>query len=117
MSDLSAPKYQAMLDFIAAFVDSHGYGPTIREMQNGLGISSVSVVNYRMHILKRAGRLTWQEGLNRTVRVVDPDNDGIVIRLTGDEARMFHSAVGPGDPKALIMEAIRRDLRTKAHSA
>jgi SOS-response transcriptional repressor LexA len=123
MSDLSDPKHQAMLGFITAFVGSHGYGPTIREMQDGLGISSTAVVNYRMHILKREGRLEWQEGLSRTVRVVDlkddgiaahkADNDGIVIRLTGDEARLFHTTMGPGDPKALIMEAVRRDLRMR----
>ena len=117
MTDLSEPKYQAMLDFIAAFVDSHGYGPTIREMQDGLEISSTSVVNYRMHILQRAGRLTWEEGLNRTVCLIDVDDDGIVIQLSGDEARMFHDVVGPGDPKTLLMEVIHRNLRTRARSA
>lgn len=117
MTDMEDPKYQAMLEFIDAFVDSHGYGPSVREMQHGLEISSTSVVNYRMHILRRAGRLEWEEGLSRTVRVVGLDANGIVIKLSGDEARMFHDAVGPGDPKTLLMEAIRRDSRTRAHSA
>lgn len=116
MSDMADPKYQAMLEFIVTFVDSHGYGPTIREMGDELGISSTSVVSYRMHILQREGRLTWEEGRSRTVRVIDVDG-GIVIRLSGEEARMFHDAVGHGDPQTLLMEAIGRDLRTRAHSA
>lgn len=116
MKDLSDPKYQAMLDFIAVFADSHGYGPTVREMQDALGISSTSVVNYRMNILRREGRLEFEEGLSRTVRVADHSTDCIVIRLAGDDATIFRDAVGPGDPKTLIMEAIRRGLRTEVHT-
>lgn len=113
MSDIEDPKYKAMLNFIDAFVDRHGYGPSVRQMQDGLEISSTSVVNYRMNILRREGRLEWEEGLSRTVRVVNHSMDNIVIRLEGDDAKMFRDAVGDGDPKTLIMEAVRRDLRTQ----
>jgi SOS-response transcriptional repressor LexA len=116
MTDITDPKYQEMLDFIAEFGDTHGYGPSIREMQHALGISSTSVVNYRMHILRREGRLEWEDGLSRTVRVVDHSADRIVIRLADDDATMFRDAVGLGDPKTLIMEAIRRGLRTEVQA-
>ncbi len=98
-------KYEAMVDYIRTFIAEHGYSPTVREMQDDLCISSTSVVNYRMRILQRAGRITWSEGASRTVRVIG-DPVGLVIRLTGDEASAIRDLIGDGDPKALLMQAV-----------
>ena len=59
------------LEFIAQFSREHGYPPTVREIQRGLGISSSSVVDYWLHRLSKEGRLTWQWGKVRTLRVVE----------------------------------------------
>lgn len=46
-----------------------GFGPTLQEIQEYAGISSVSVVYYHLHKLRLAGRVTWEEGKARTIRV------------------------------------------------
>lgn len=95
-------KYQPMVDFIREFTRRCSYAPTVRDMQAGLGLSSSSVVNYWMNVLRNAERITWWEGASRTVRVVGDE----VIRLTYDEARAIHDLVGDGDPKTLLMRAV-----------
>ena len=94
-------KYEPMVDFIRAFTQRHSYPPTIREIQAGLGLSSTSVANYWMKVLRNAERLTWWEGASRTVRVVGDE----VIHLTYDEARAIRDLVGDGDPKTLLIQA------------
>ena len=53
--------------FIAQFVAEHGYAPTIREIGQGLGITSTSVVHYQIRALERAGALRRREGYSRTI--------------------------------------------------
>jgi hypothetical protein len=79
-------------------------------MQQALGLSSTSVVNYWMHILQRAGRITWSEGHSRTVQIVGDDVNDLVIHLTGDEARMVREAMGNDEPKTILMQVVRDRL-------
>ena len=46
-----------MLDFVRAFTAEHEYPPTQREIADGLGISSLAVVNWRLAVLAREGKL------------------------------------------------------------
>ena len=101
MNKQQAAKYQPMVDFIRTYVQDHGYPPTVREMQQGLGLASTSVTNWWMHVLQNAGRITWMEGQSRTVQIVGDD----VIHLTGDEAKMVRAVTD--DPKGMLMRAIR----------
>ena len=50
MKDLSS-RQQAILDFISRFLDENDYPPTIRDIQQELGISSTSVVDYNLKVL------------------------------------------------------------------
>lgn len=53
-----AARPRAILGFILAFIRSHRYAPTIREMQDGLGVSSSSVIAYNLKHLETAGLIT-----------------------------------------------------------
>ena len=49
MKELSS-RQQDILDFIGTFTDERSYPPTIREIQEGLSISSTSVVDYNLKV-------------------------------------------------------------------
>lgn len=70
------PRQLALLRFIAAFSQEHGYAPTIREMAAGAGISSNSVVTYNLNILAREGYARKGEYAARTT----------VLTAKGEEA-------------------------------
>lgn len=59
-----------VLAYIAAFTAVRGYAPTLREIGKGLGIVSVAAVAQHLGYLRAKGRLTWEEGRQRTLRVL-----------------------------------------------
>ena len=59
---------QRVLRYIREFVHAHGYGPTVREIRDALGISSTSVVHSHLNRLERQWLITREPGLARTIR-------------------------------------------------
>lgn len=62
-------RQEAMVDFIAKFLDENGYPPTIREIGSACGISSTSVVNYNLTKLEREGFLVRDQQVSRGLRL------------------------------------------------
>jgi len=64
---------QAILDGILTFVDNfrltHAYGPSYREIGDGVGLRSKSDVHRYMHLLRRRYLIEWDDGIARSVRV------------------------------------------------
>jgi SOS-response transcriptional repressor LexA len=58
-----------LVRFVDRFWREHGYGPTHREVQAGLGLSSSSVAWYRARAAARLGWLRWDDGRDRTLRL------------------------------------------------
>lgn len=50
-------KTEAILTFIQEFIAVHEYPPSVREIQQGLDISSTSVVNYHLKKLEALGAI------------------------------------------------------------
>ncbi len=48
---------QKMIEFIKKYFDEHGYAPSIREIGDGVGLSSTSTVKQHMDRLFRDGAL------------------------------------------------------------
>ena len=63
-------RQERILDFIRAFVEDNGYPPTIREIGKSVGISSTSVVNYNLNVLKQKGLLERGREVARGLRLV-----------------------------------------------
>ena len=65
----------ARQDVIIAFVTSYflrtGYGPTIREVAAGCGLSGTSTADYNIRVLRRRGALAFDDGMSRTLRPMD----------------------------------------------
>jgi repressor LexA len=64
------PKNQLVLDFIARFIKSHGYGPTASEIQAEFGWASVHSALRHVKALVAAGRISKQDNLARTIKIL-----------------------------------------------
>lgn len=66
-------RQQEILEFMRAYWRQHQSAPTVREIQEGLGISSTSVVNHHLEALDRKGYITRTRGVSRGIKLVDAD--------------------------------------------
>jgi SOS-response transcriptional repressor LexA len=71
-----------MLRFIARFTQENGFPPTHREMQDEFNISSLAVMNYRIHRMIELGYITQRPGQPRT----------IVLTREGKEIMKIHKS-------------------------
>ncbi len=70
-----APRQAAVYRWIAAFVDQHGYAPTLREIGAAMGIASTKGVSDHLVAMRRKGWLDWVPGKSRTILLLDRDTD------------------------------------------
>jgi SOS-response transcriptional repressor LexA len=64
-------KQRELLSFIAAFISQHGYGPSYREIMNGIGYRSVSTVATHVDNLISKGHLRKRDYSARSLEVVE----------------------------------------------
>ena len=57
-------KQKVVLDFIARFVEEHGYSPSYQEIAGGLGLASLATVH--KHILALEGKHYLKRGFNQS---------------------------------------------------
>lgn len=65
----------SILDFIKSFLGDNGYPPTVRDIQHGCKISSTSVVDYNLHILRREGYIRRSPDVSRGIELLDSSED------------------------------------------
>lgn len=61
----------AILAFVEKYCDTHGFGPSMREIAAGVGLRHASSAIYQVRLLVAAGCLSEVPGLPRTIRVVE----------------------------------------------
>lgn len=64
------PQRQKVLTAIEELTKQYGVPPVIRELQRHLGYRSTDPVHHHLVVLREAGKVTWQDGYARTLRVV-----------------------------------------------
>jgi repressor LexA len=64
-------RQQAILTYIEDFSVTHSYPPTIREIQEGLGISSTSVVDYNLKVLEQRNEIHRNRNISRGIELTD----------------------------------------------
>lgn len=72
MTEASRPskKQRELLTFIDGFIKTHGYGPSYREIMNGLAYKSVSTVATHVDNLIKKGHLAKRDYSARSLEVV-----------------------------------------------
>jgi repressor LexA len=68
--DLSL-KQQSILRFIRQFIEEHDYPPSIRQIQDGCGISSTSVVDYNLKKLEGDGYIRRDREVSRAIELLE----------------------------------------------
>lgn len=83
-------RQQAVLDYIAAFLDQNDYPPTIRDIKNELGISSTSVVDYNLKVLEERNLIRRNRNISRGIelvgRVPNRGNNTVSVNIVGQIA-------------------------------
>jgi len=72
---LLSPKRQQILGFIVAFINRRGYAPSVRDIAEGCGISSSSVVQHHLNALEREGYIHRDRGISRSIRITQPNDN------------------------------------------
>lgn len=71
-----------LLNYIVQFQEQHGYSPTLREMADAMGRNSVSTIHALIRSMVDKGYLQKVEGNNRTLKVLQRENIGILMGST-----------------------------------
>jgi len=70
MSERSTKRQKELLDYVDAFIQEHGYGPSYREIMNAIGYKSVSTVAIHIDGLIAKGFLRKSDNSARSLEVV-----------------------------------------------
>lgn len=62
-----------ILEFVRRYMHEHAYPPTVREIGDGVGISSTSVVDYNLKALSRRGFIRRDPDISRGIEMLDED--------------------------------------------
>jgi repressor LexA len=66
-------KQKEILDYVQGHIHSCGYAPTLREIGEHFGLSSVATVHKHLKTLEEKGMLRREEGRARCVEVAEPE--------------------------------------------
>jgi len=60
---------EEILTFLREYTATHGYSPSIRDIQEGLSLGSIDTIHRRLRHLRAHDRVEWQPNRARTLRV------------------------------------------------
>lgn len=78
---MTAPtdRQREILSFIRDWTQRRQYAPTIREIGDGLGITSTNGVNDHLLALQKRGLVAWEPHCNRTLRLT-PSGYSVLLK-------------------------------------
>lgn len=93
MSKKGEDKQKKILEFVTEYMNENGYPPSIREICQGVGLSSTSTVHAHLETLKKNGFLEKADSKSRGIRVkhsniseIVGENDVVNIPVIGKVA-------------------------------
>src|SRR3989344_4165593 len=83
MAPILYPRERQVLEFISQYTQRNGYAPTLREIGDALGMSSVATVHEHLDHLRKKGYIKKLDGAVRGIEFVkgkfhSPTNPGLV---------------------------------------
>jgi repressor LexA len=95
---LLTPRQQEILQFLATYVDDHGYPPTVREIGDAVGLASPSTVHAHLANLERVGLLRRDPTKPRALELVGRPRAAAVPAETGAEQLPLVGQIAAGGP-------------------
>lgn len=89
------------LEFIRKYIRQCGYGPTVRELAEGMGIHSPNGVMRHLNALERKGFIRRQANLSRSIILTEealPRKDGIPVAALLENGRLVENP----DPNEVV---------------
>jgi repressor LexA len=74
---------QNILDFIADFITSKGYSPSVRDIAKGCGIGSATVAQYHLNVLEKEGYIRRDSDVSRSISLTRKLPNSFSIPLLG----------------------------------
>ena len=71
MTEKLTTKQQLVYDFVKKEVKRNGFAPSVREICDGVGLSSTSTVHAHLETLKRKGYIKRLSSKNRTIEILE----------------------------------------------
>jgi SOS-response transcriptional repressor LexA len=82
MNERSSRRQRELLNFVAGFIQGHGYGPSYREIMRGLGYKSVSTVAVHVDNLINKGYVRKRDNSARSLEVITTHIDTTPVHKT-----------------------------------
>ena len=102
-------RQQEIWQFLAEYVDAHGYPPTVREIGDAVGLASPSTVHAHLANLERAGLLKRDPTKPRAIELVGRRREQPVARGTSVPTLPLVGSIAAGGP-LLAEEAIEDEV-------
>ena len=97
-------KQKQILDFISQYIQINGYSPTLQEIADAMGLSSLATVHEHLQALEKKNIIKRYDGAVRGIEVVD---NTVNASLSAIELPLI-GYIAAGEP----IEAIENDLST-----
>src|SRR5689334_6347399 len=69
-------RQRQILKFIKEYIEKYGYSPTLGEIAEAMGVSSLATVHEHIQTLVNKGVIRRYDGAVRGIELVDMDSDG-----------------------------------------
>lgn len=65
-------RQKQILDFIAQYIQRNGYSPTLQDIANAIGVSSLATVHEHLETMEKKGVIKRRDGSVRGIEILDP---------------------------------------------
>jgi repressor LexA len=90
-------RQRQVYDFLAEFIEKHGYSPSFEEIGEGMGLSSLATVHKHISNLAEKGLIKRQENRSRSIDVL-PVRTRVRQRLSEQSALPLMGRIAAGQP-------------------
>jgi repressor LexA len=74
-------RQKEMWDYLADYISTHGYAPTLEEIGAHFGLSSLATVHKHLSNLERKGLITRKWNLSRAIEIARPQKTAQAVEL------------------------------------
>lgn len=87
MAPIIYKKQAQILDFIKQYIQSHGSAPTLRQIADAIGVSSLATVHEHLVTLQEKGLIRRRAGKMRAIELINSDvhfsQEGVEVPILG----------------------------------